>query len=298
MQDLRRVAFSRDDVDAVIPFCVAHGSVFDAAVLRRLLLDLTSAPAGVSILADGAGPALVATVIDRAENGADAANLEILGVGPGVPAEAFARLVVEPSIAFARGGVRRALHVALHACLARVGEGEAVLAAAGFAPSYAFFAMHRPPGAISEEPPAALAAGWRWADLDETSAPAAHAVLAAAFRGQAGFGLSPVPDFVRAVAARTSAWRALLDGDVIAGLVQTVARGADGDLRTVARAPAYRGRGLGPRLLAEGLRALARAGAATVELDVETDNERALELYHRFGFEVARRTPVLALSLR
>jgi ribosomal-protein-alanine N-acetyltransferase len=71
-----------------------------------------------------------------------------------------------------------------------------------------------------------------------------------------------------------------------------------GELRTVGRVPAYRGLGLGPRLVAEGLRLLAESGAPEIELSVEANNEGALRLYRKFGFEVLRRTPVLALSLR
>jgi ribosomal protein S18 acetylase RimI-like enzyme len=295
---LRRVPFSPGDAEVLIPFCAVSGSVFDAAAVRRFLLELTSAPRGVTILADAAGPVLVATVIDRIENGADAANLEILGVRPAISAEAFARDVVEPSIDFARAGVRRALHVALHACLSGVEDAERTLAAAGFVPSYVFFTMSRSEGTPRSPSPGPLPPGWRWTDVDAVGAVDAHAVLAAAFRGQPGFGLSPVADFVRSVAGRTSAWRALLDGEVVAGLVQTVLHSAEGELRTVARAPTHRGRGLGPLLVAEGLRALAAGGARTVELSVEANNERALDLYRRFGFEVSRRTPVLALQLR
>ena len=64
------------------------------------------------------------------------------------------------------------------------------------------------------------------------------------------------------------------------------------------RVPAYRGRGLGPRLVAEGLRVLREAGAGDVNLSVEVSNEQALALYRRFGFEVLTRTPVFALTLR
>ena len=66
---------------------------------------------------------------------------------------------------------------------------------------------------------------------------------------------------------------------------------------TVARAPAYAGSGLGPRLLAEGLRLLLANGARDVALTVEARNDRALELYRRFGFQIASRIPVLALDL-
>jgi ribosomal protein S18 acetylase RimI-like enzyme len=249
-------------------------------------------------VADRAGPVLVATVADRTDNGADAANLEVLGVAGALPRAAFAELVVEPSIAFARAGVRRALHVALHPSLAVVVGAGAALRAAGFKPSYLFFTLRRAADAPPPAPPAALPARWRWADLDDAHAAAAHAALTEMFRGQAGFSLSPLPHFRQALASGTTRWRALLDGDAIAGLVQVMLGSSGGELRTVGRVPAYRGLGLGPRLVAEGLRLLAEGGAPEIELSVEANNEGALRLYRKFGFEVLRRTPVLALSLR
>jgi mycothiol synthase len=49
--------------------------------------------------------------------------------------------------------------------------------------------------------------------------------------------------------------------------------------------PAAQGLRLGPALLAAGLLYLTRRGAPTVLLYVEGDNEKALGLYRRFGFE-------------
>ena len=69
-------------------------------------------------------------------------------------------------------------------------------------------------------------------------------------------------------------------------------------MRTVARAPAYRGRGVGPLAVAEALRVLRESGAPDIELSVEAGNERALDLYRRFAFEVTGRTRVLALELQ
>lgn len=294
----RRVPFSPADADALIPFCLANGCPYDAALLRRLLLNMTSDPAGVLVVAERDRPVLVATVIDRAENGVGAASLEILGVGPSVPAEAFERLVVGPAIAFARAGVRHVLHAALYESCARIDAARDALRTAGFAPCYDAFTMRRRADAPAPESPAPLPAGWRWADLDGARVDAAHAALNLTFRGAAGVGVAPLPDFRKVVASGTVVWRVLLDDETIAGLVQVVAHATHGELRTVARAPVYRGRGLGPRLVTEGLRVLFESGPRAIELSVEALNEQALGLYRRFDFEVVARMPVLSLDLR
>ncbi|EJZ18029.1 GNAT family N-acetyltransferase [Rhizobium sp. Pop5] len=49
--------------------------------------------------------------------------------------------------------------------------------------------------------------------------------------------------------------------------------------------PAYRGRGLGRRLIETTLRTAREAGFARVELDVYEDNSRAIALYEKVGFK-------------
>jgi ribosomal protein S18 acetylase RimI-like enzyme len=124
---------------------------------------------------------------------------------------------------------------------------------------------------------------------------AAHNALAEMFQGAPSSSLAPLSDFRCAVASRASVWRVLFDDSEIAGLLQVSAPGECGELRTVGRRPRYRGRGLGPRLVGEGLRMLLAHGPRELELDVAADNVQALALYRGFGFEVATRTPVLAL---
>jgi ribosomal protein S18 acetylase RimI-like enzyme len=65
----------------------------------------------------------------------------------------------------------------------------------------------------------------------------------------------------------------------------------------VGRTPAYRGAGIGQRLISEALRVLRAAGVRGVSLDVEARNEDALALYRRFGFEVVARAPTFARPL-
>jgi ribosomal protein S18 acetylase RimI-like enzyme len=296
---VRRVCFDSGQADGVVAFCLANGAVYDAGLVRRLLLDLTSDAAGVFVVDDGGALVLVATVVDRAENGVGAAHFELLGLAAnaGVPSRAFAELVVTPAVAFARAGVRSSLHVALTAPLLRIEGAEAALRNAGFVPSYESFTMVR---RADVDPPAGaetLPAGWRWGAVDEGRADAVHALLVAAFRHAPSFSLSPLPVFRRSVTSGTMLCRVLLDGDTAAGFVNVVPHQSHAELRTVARAPAYAGRGLGPRLVAEGLRLALARGRRDVELSVEARNDRALAVYRRFGFEVAARVPVLALTL-
>jgi hypothetical protein len=213
-------AFARDDADAVIAFCAGHGP-YDAGLLRRLLLDLTSGPAGVLVIEDREGPALVATVVDRVDNILDAANLETLGVRAPLTADAFMQLVVEPAIAFVRGGERGALSVGLHAATMPAAGAEAALRAAGFAHAYDGFEMKRPGATQPADAPHPLPAGWSWRTVDAALADEAHAALGEAFRDAPSASRVPLEEFRRWVAAGASVYRALLDGDRVAGLVRS-----------------------------------------------------------------------------
>jgi ribosomal protein S18 acetylase RimI-like enzyme len=297
----RRIPFAAQDADEVIAFAVANRSPYDAALLRRLLLGLTSDPAGAFVIRDAGGILLAATVIDRVTNGADAANLEMLGVRAPLTAAHFARLVVEPAVAFARAGDRRALHVALQESLMPANDAPQVLRAAGFAHAYDTYAMRRD-RSVPDQPIEPLPDGWAWAALDDFRVTAVHAALLEMFDGAPSFSLSPLEQFRQAVASRATTWRVLLDGGRIAGLLHIAIHDAPGgrlgEVRTIGRAPAYRGRGLGPRLMRESLRLLAQGGAGDAELVVEAKNVSALALYRRFGFEPTSQTPVFAIDLR
>ena len=67
-----RVPFSPANADELVAFSVANGSPHDSALIRRLICHLTSAPEGVLVWRDALGLAVVATVVDRVSNGADA----------------------------------------------------------------------------------------------------------------------------------------------------------------------------------------------------------------------------------
>lgn len=290
---LRRIPFAPTDTDAVVAFCAANGANRDA----RLLLSLTSAADGVIVVGDGDGIRQVATVVDRTRNAANSAGLETLGMRGRLPADAYRELVVESAVAFARASDRSVLHVELAPALLPADEAEAVLLREGFARAYDTYEMRRPRSAAPAAGPE-LPAGWSWSRLDVARAGAAHAALGDAFKDAVATHLIPVEDFRKGIASGTVIWYVLQDGDRIAGLIRIVAHGDSGELRIVARVPAYRGCGVGPRLVAEGLRLLQAGGAGDIDLSVDAANDRALDLYRRFGFEVVARAPVFGLKLR
>jgi ribosomal-protein-alanine N-acetyltransferase len=64
----------------------------------------------------------------------------------------------------------------------------------------------------------------------------------------------------------------------------------EGELLSIGVAPPFRGRSVGCALLRESTERIRRAGAATMFLEVATDNLAAQRLYRSFGFvEVGRR---------
>lgn len=69
----------------------------------------------------------------------------------------------------------------------------------------------------------------------------------------------------------------------------------EAELLTIVIAPARQGRGIGAELLAKSMAEAAKAGAATMFLEVAADNAAARALYHRWGFtRIGRRNGYFA----
>jgi ribosomal protein S18 acetylase RimI-like enzyme len=283
------------DLDEALAFAARHPvGHLDEPTRRRLLTQLTSAPAGTIVVGDERGaPCLVATVVDVIDDAAAPAELAILGARPGLPGALFAGEVLPPARDFARAAGRRALHVARPEVVEGVDE---VLMRAGFDFAYETVAMRRA-RAGGDAAELAPPPGWRWAPLDDALVAPAHAALGEMFRGAPASTLPPLDAFRRGAFLSPPGWYALLDGETIAGLVRVSASNGSGEVRILGRAPPYRGRGLGRLLLDRALRLLAAAGARAVTLEVAATNVRALALYRAFAFEVIERTPVFAAIL-
>jgi ribosomal-protein-alanine N-acetyltransferase len=75
------------------------------------------------------------------------------------------------------------------------------------------------------------------------------------------------------------------EDDTLLGYAGVFTAGDDADVQTVAVAPQAQGRGLGRLLLHSLIRTARERGASRLFLEVRSDNEPALGLYEREGFE-------------
>ena len=99
-------------------------------------------------------------------------------------------------------------------------------------------------------------------------------------------------DFERLIAAPSSFGDAALDGrnGGPAGFVLSRGAAGEAEVLTIVVAPAWRGRGLGRRLIGRHVERLAAARIEALFLEVNEDNAPARRLYARTGFvQVGRR---------
>lgn len=176
------------------------------------------------------------------------------------------------------------------------------LAARGYRVGHVMFDMKRPSTAPpGPSPRAALRDGWRWTPASARHARDYHETVRSAWRGLPGAFITSFPSFLRRLESYAEPPWLLLSDDPetpVAGFVR-VERRADGtgELASIGRHPAYRGRGLGEHLMARGLARLEALGAGDVVLEVAASNAAGLALYRAFGFAVTREMNVYSRPL-
>ncbi|MFT3772687.1 MAG: GNAT family N-acetyltransferase [Minicystis sp.] len=265
----------------------------DAALLRLFLVSTPRSPEHVLDLGAGGERVLVASVLDTMGSASAGALLLLLGFREREgSAEALGR-ALEAAEELVRRGPRRRLEVPLPAALQRHAP---VLSARGYAIAFAYYHMARPAEA---PPPAPLPDGLRWVSATTADAEAMQALSAAAFAGVPGWYGAGVDAMRAMIAEAPIPPRLVRAGDrlVACARVGLDPGGEDGLIHSIARDPAFRGRGLGVPLLAEAMRTLHAAGARRFKLDVAAVNQRAIALYLRHGFVVTSEEPTYHKSL-
>jgi ribosomal protein S18 acetylase RimI-like enzyme len=285
--------------DALAPFVQAHpapGRTQEDA--QRLATRLIRGPEAVLALDDERGAVVVAAVIDTCASADASADLALLALRePTLSSEVFQALF-DQAEACVRDGPLSALELTLAPELA---TWEPALRARGYAPAYATHVLERAAEPAPTPPRQPLPEGWRWHEVDDAWLPDYHRVVTAAFAPVPGAFVPPLEEMAQAV--KGARWRPQVlveDGRVRAFVtVRVHERGAArvGEVRSLGRDPDLRGQGLGEHLLARALELLRAQGVERLELEVAAENDAALRLYLRQGFQSVRRLPVFRRRL-
>lgn len=262
----------------------------DAATLRYVLDSLVRS-ATHCLYARSAGRLVgMGTVVDTAASESDCGVFDLIAVGGargGAGQAEVLRALLERSQAIIGQGPRSGLEAGVPRAHSDLGRA---FIEAGFRAAYSTYEMVRAdPGA--PPPPPELPNAWRFVPIEPGEVHDYMSMSAAAFAG--------VPGAFRAGVAETrelleradvhSEWLVDSRGERV-GFVRVRGSGGLGEvghIDSVGRQPSQRGRGLGPLLLSRALGRLGELGHGAVSLSVAEENEAALDLYARFGFEVA-----------
>lgn len=250
----------------------------DPALIHRILSRLVRGPSGIVEWNDAAGFRALGAVVDTCENRDGVANLEILAARERkVDRELLQGLL--PLLEDAtRLGPRRLADLEVRP----EWEGAAeVLTACGYTPAFTAFRMARPAGLPLIPPRTPLPEGCRWEFPTPERASEVRAVVAAAFGPIPGSNVPDADEMAQAMREAPRNLEALISPE---GRIWGFVVALRGEIRSLGRDPEVRGFGLGDHLLRRGLERLGTNAPA--ELDVVAENERALALYHRYGFAI------------
>ncbi len=283
---LTRRPFTADRLEPLLDVCARRpASPFSPDLRRRLLTRLVSGPDGVIELVDGDETVALAVAVDAVDSVADCAVLDMLA------GRADAAPILDAAERFVARGPRRGLEVPLSSHTA---HWRPVLDARGYRLAYTSYEMETPPQPAPPMPPLP-GPTWRWITAEARHVEAYHRVVARAMGPVPGSFRGSLDDLRRRIAEGASE-DLLLCGETIAGFANVGAPlpvAPDlGHVHQIGRDPDFRGRGLGPILLARALHRLAALGATRFALDVTASNTAALELYVRHGFAVVEQVPV------
>ena len=259
----------------------------------EFLLGLASSPARVIDLWQEGKRTFVGVVIDTCENATNAAEFVALACLQETIGLALFECALKTAEAEAAQTSYANLEIGAEGSLRSF---EPLLQDHGFTEAYTMVRMWRA-DAVHAAPP--LDAVWRWHDLTrETVLPARH-LLMAAFAGIPGMNFRQENFEDEQIWKTAPPVRLLFHGDDLAGYVSVLPEpDGSGMVNIIARHPRYRGQNTGAILMDEALKLLAASAVSPVRLNVMAQNDRALELYRKFGFATDYAVAIYSLGLR
>lgn len=285
-------------IETLLEFIRQHPTrPLDAQSARWVIERIGLEHGRLLVLRDQQRIQLVAALFAEMDNPNDAAELFVLGyrpspAGPGELVESLRW--AEP---VARATNARQLEIALPGTLGRL---EPTVRDAGYQLAYQLLTMVLDPigdsACLHARPPS----GCVWVDLAQDNVASAHECYGRAFASTSGTQVPSLETFRTTMLSAEQAPRVLLDGARVIAFARTTwfdETARRGEVRLIARHPTAAQPRLGTAALAEALRSLAARGATSAYLEVASDNERAVRLYARCGFQLEQRYPVYRRAL-
>ncbi len=270
-----------------IDFALAHpfAQKWPESQIRRFVNDLTSSPEFVYRVSDEHGKACLAVLVDRINNRGNDAILEVIGMRPGAREEeilAGLLTTAKLNLIHERDGIEMTFPQSKVFAQNFTHQNQMNRYYDAFDMRVENFPQF--PAEIEVEEPTS-------SDDREF-----HALVKASFAESLD---ASIPDFDTWLKARKAAnpetarsWITREGSKIIGYLNLGFAPELEPEVRTVGVDAAYRGRGIGRRLIEHALNFLRKRNQNACTLTVSAQNENALALYESLGFRETGRTTV------
>ena len=284
MSSLFRRGFLRSEADSLIHFSLANPlrPFHSRELMLRFITELSSNDELVIDLHDQNGRVAVAVVLDQITNPSNSACLEILGLRSDIKSsskEIYSRILTE---------AKRVLPARQNGIEAGFFDSAPVSKEFyrdhGFHPYYTTYEMMKVDAPASAK---VLPQGFCWSDFSLDRLREYHHVVKRAFEKNLESSVPGIEQMERNLPQRKIAPKMLLEGNQVIGFMTLeMTDDSTGEINTVGLLPEYRMRGLGGILLDAAVEELAKRGAKKFKLTVAAENETALHLYKKRGFEI------------
>jgi ribosomal protein S18 acetylase RimI-like enzyme len=279
-----RQNFSPEKMEDIISFSKEFGLSphRETSLIKRFLLDLTSSPDLVFDLFQDGKRVISAVLIDRAQNGANSANLEIIALRPHENTDRVVYRVLELAKA-ALPTNRSSVDVTYHSSFP---YEESIYINSKFIESYSMYEMTTSKPRLRGS---AVPNGYSVSDLTENDFEEYHRVLLEVFKNNEDSNIPPLEEMIPHLIAAKIRDGVMKYGSQIVGFFSVFLNGNNplvGEVNSIGVLTEHRRQGLGRIIIEKAIERLEEHGAKEFKLSVSVTNQKALGLYTRAGFTV------------
>lgn len=260
----------------------------DSSLISRFLTDFISSEKLVFDIFQEKERVAVAVLLDGLKNGANSANLEIVGLNTKADANSIFTMILNYSKE-SLPSFRDAIDINYYESFP---VSSSLLIANGFKFSYSMYDMiTSSPRIVGTQ----MMPSFSLSRLTEVDFEEYHSVVMKAFEKNEDTNIPPLKEMWQHLLKAKLPPTILRKNDSVIGFFSLNIDDStpnSGVVNTLGLLPDYRGIGLGRLLLNDALIQLCDCGVKTFKLAVSAKNEKALSLYHHFGFEVHEKSSV------